>query len=116
MRTTIGGLVGNILEWYDFAVYGALAENIGFAFFPTDCDPAAAVAVANATAAAITTAAPGTAADTCADGNLIESFAVFGGAFLMRPLGYSPRPWLGLDLHLVCQSHGTAYLSLSLCL
>lgn len=81
--TTIGGLIGNILEWYDFAVYGALAENIGAAFFPTDCADDTGL---NGTA----TEAPGSGSvegSSCADGNLIESFAVFGGAFLMRPLG-----------------------------
>lgn len=87
--TTAGGLVGNILEWYDFAVYGALAENIGAAFFPSDCDDTADM-LANLTtsmAPSTSTAVPPSGADECANGNLIESFAVFGGAFLMRPLG-----------------------------
>ena len=32
------GIVGNIMEWYDFAVYGYFAPIIGKHFFPSD-DP-----------------------------------------------------------------------------
>ncbi len=30
------GTIGNVLEWYDFAIYGFLAPLIGRAFFPSD--------------------------------------------------------------------------------
>ena len=55
-----GALVGNALEWYDFALYGYFASEIGAAFFPPSKSD---------------------------DGQLLRSFVVFGGAFLMRPLG-----------------------------
>ena len=28
------GLIGNVLEWYDFAIYGYFATAIGHHFFP----------------------------------------------------------------------------------
>ena len=34
----IGGSVGNILEWYDFATFGMLASEIGSNFFPSDAN------------------------------------------------------------------------------
>ncbi len=37
-RTVSAGLVGNVLEWYDFSVYGYLAGPIGAQFFPHE-DP-----------------------------------------------------------------------------
>ena len=48
-----------MLEWYDFAVFGYLSDVIGEVFFPHQSG----------------------------DKNTIEAFAVFGGAFLMRPVG-----------------------------
>ncbi|WP_170766416.1 MFS transporter [Ruegeria lacuscaerulensis] len=51
--------VGNVLEWYDFAIYGFLAAIIGKHFFPAD-DPTA---------------------------SLLASFGVFALGFLARPLG-----------------------------
>ena len=35
----MAGLIGNVLEWFDFAVYGYFASNIGHQFFPKS-DPA----------------------------------------------------------------------------
>jgi hypothetical protein len=59
MRQNIGAaLVGNLLEWYDFAVYGFMAAMIGKAFFPAT-DPL---------------------------NSLLLSFAVFGVGFLGRPV------------------------------
>lgn len=58
-KTTLGGVVGNILEWYDFAVFGYFAPIIAKQFFPTD-DPTAA---------------------------LINTFGVFAAGYLVRPLG-----------------------------
>ncbi|CAK0827828.1 unnamed protein product [Prorocentrum cordatum] len=51
--------VGGMLEWYDFAMFGFLVPEISAAFFPA--------------------ASPTT--------SIIEACSVFGGAFLMRPLG-----------------------------
>lgn len=33
LRTALAGLIGNVLEWFDFAVYGYFASNIGAQFF-----------------------------------------------------------------------------------
>lgn len=56
---TMAGLVGNILEWYDFACFGYFSDIFADQFFPEQNGNAA----------------------------LIESFAIFGGAFIMRPIG-----------------------------
>jgi MFS family permease len=58
-RAAIAASVGNLLEWYDFAVYGFLANIIAARFFAPG-DPVSA---------------------------LLSSFAVFGIGFLARPLG-----------------------------
>ena len=34
LRTALAGLIGNVLEWFDFAVYGYFATSIGRQFFP----------------------------------------------------------------------------------
>ena len=34
VRTAMAGLIGNVLEWFDFAVYGYFASDIGRQFFP----------------------------------------------------------------------------------
>ncbi|MGH7905385.1 MAG: MFS transporter, partial [Candidatus Binataceae bacterium] len=34
-RTVIAGMAGNILEWYDFSIYGFFALAIGENFFPS---------------------------------------------------------------------------------
>lgn len=34
LRTVLAGLIGNVLEWFDFAVYGYFATDIGRQFFP----------------------------------------------------------------------------------
>ena len=53
------GIAGNVMEWYDFSVYGFFARTIGNLYFPTD-DPKT---------------------------SLLAAFAVFAVGFLMRPLG-----------------------------
>ncbi len=58
-RAIIGGTVGNVLEWYDFAVYGYLATTMGGLFFPTDNKVASTLA----------------------------AFGVFAVGYFMRPLG-----------------------------
>lgn len=34
VRTALAGLIGNVLEWFDFAVYGYFSSAIGKQFFP----------------------------------------------------------------------------------
>ena len=58
-RLIIAGTVGNVLEWYDFAVYGFFAHEIGRAFFPS----------------------------TDSVTSLIAAFGAFAAGFLMRPFG-----------------------------
>jgi MHS family proline/betaine transporter-like MFS transporter len=58
-RAIIAGIAGNVMEWYDFAVYGYFATVIGRNFFPAQ-DAAS---------------------------SLIAAFGVFAAGFLMRPLG-----------------------------
>ena len=58
-RILIAGLIGNVMEWYDFAVYGYFASVIGHQFFPAD-DPTV---------------------------SLIAAFGAFASGFLLRPLG-----------------------------
>src|SRR4029077_8074779 len=58
-RTSFAGSIGNLLEWYDFAVFGYFAPFIGAQFFPTD-DPMSA---------------------------LINTFGVFAAGYLARPIG-----------------------------
>ena len=33
-RVIAAGMIGNVLEWYDFAIYGYFAAQIGRHFFP----------------------------------------------------------------------------------
>lgn len=58
-RTIFTGIIGNVLEWYDFGVYGFFASIIAIQFFPSD----------NPTI------------------SLIASFGAFAAGFLMRPVG-----------------------------
>ncbi|MFN0246306.1 MAG: MFS transporter [Kofleriaceae bacterium] len=45
VRTALAGLIGNVLEWFDFAVYGYFAKDIGKLFFPSS-DPTASTLLA----------------------------------------------------------------------
>lgn len=58
-RTITAIALGNALEWYDFAIFGALADIIGLHFFPIKYESTA----------------------------LLASFGIYGSAFFMRPLG-----------------------------
>jgi MFS transporter, MHS family, proline/betaine transporter len=58
-RTALAGLVGNVLEWFDFAVYGYFVGEIGRQFFPGS-DPTA---------------------------QQLLTFAVFALGFFARPFG-----------------------------
>jgi len=55
----LAALLGNALEWYDFAVYGYVASALGAAFFPADVPALQTMA----------------------------SFGVFAVGYLMRPVG-----------------------------
>jgi MHS family proline/betaine transporter-like MFS transporter len=58
-RVIAAGAIGNVLEWYDFAIYGYFAASIGRTFFPRE--------------------------DAVAQ--LLSAFGIFAVGFLMRPIG-----------------------------
>ncbi|MDE1570767.1 MFS transporter [Aquabacter sp. P-9] len=58
-KTVAAGAAGNVLEWYDFAVYGFFATVFAKVFFPLSSPFV----------------------------GLLSAFAVFAASFLMRPLG-----------------------------
>lgn len=58
-RAITAGVIGNVLEWYDYGVYGYLVPIISQLFFPSG----------DATV------------------SLLSTFAVFGVGFVMRPIG-----------------------------
>jgi MFS transporter, MHS family, proline/betaine transporter len=58
-RVIAAGTIGNVLEWYDFAIYGYFAAPIGRQFFPQE--------------------------DAVAQ--LLSAFGVFAVGYLMRPVG-----------------------------
>src|SRR6266849_1412176 len=58
-EAVIAGVIGNTLEWYDFAVYGYFVSTISRLFFPSS-DPLAST---------------------------LATYAVFGVGFVMRPVG-----------------------------
>lgn len=58
-RTVVAGVIGNVLEWYDFALFGFLTPVIAPLFFPAENRLA----------------------------SLLDTFGVFALGFLMRPLG-----------------------------
>jgi MHS family proline/betaine transporter-like MFS transporter len=66
-RGVIAGVAGNVLEWYDFALFGFFAQQIGAHFFPAG-DPTA---------------------------SLLAAFGTFAAGFLMRPVGGALFGWVG---------------------
>jgi MHS family proline/betaine transporter-like MFS transporter len=60
-------VVGNVLEWYDFALFGFFATQIGAHFFPAS----------NPTA------------------SLLAAFGTFAAGFIMRPIGGAVFGWVG---------------------
>src|SRR5262245_41598485 len=66
-RGVIAGVVGNMLEWYDFALFGFFAPQIGAHFFPAD----------NPTA------------------SLLAAYGTFAAGFIMRPIGGALFGWVG---------------------
>jgi MHS family proline/betaine transporter-like MFS transporter len=59
IRAVAAASIGNLLEWYDFTVYAFFATYIGHNFLPAGTP----------------------------EGDLINSFLVYGSAFVVRPLG-----------------------------
>jgi MHS family proline/betaine transporter-like MFS transporter len=58
-RAILAGIAGNVMEWYDFTVYGYFAAVIGRRFFPAE-DPIS---------------------------SLLAAFGVFAVGLFMRPFG-----------------------------
>src|SRR5215831_13026961 len=58
-RVIVAATIGNVLEWFDFLVYGFFAVTIAEVFFPADSPTV----------------------------SLLITFGTFGIAYLMRPLG-----------------------------
>ncbi len=58
-RLIVAGAAGNILEWYDFSIYGFFALAIGQHFFPSRSEST----------------------------ELIDAYGAFAAGFLMRPIG-----------------------------
>jgi MFS transporter, MHS family, proline/betaine transporter len=58
-RTALAGLIGNVLEWFDFAVYSYFATEIGQVFFPS----------------------------TAPTAQLLKSYGVLAIGFFARPVG-----------------------------
>ncbi|SFJ42552.1 MFS transporter, MHS family, proline/betaine transporter [Phyllobacterium sp. CL33Tsu] len=67
MSALVATFFGNTLEWFDFVTYGILATYIARAFFRADNGDTA----------------------------LLETFAVFGVGFVLRPLGAIVTGWVG---------------------
>ena len=59
IKNVVAGCVGNVLEWYDFALYGFFAPIIAKLFFPSDDQLS----------------------------GLLATFGIFAVGFLMRPVG-----------------------------
>lgn len=66
-RGIVAGVVGNMLEWYDFALFGFFAREIGTHFFPAG-DPTV---------------------------SLLAAFGTFAAGFFMRPVGGALFGWIG---------------------
>ena len=67
-RTNLmAGFIGNVVEWYDFALYGYMAGILSTLFFPSEDELA----------------------------SLIATYGVFAAGFLMRPLGSGLFGWMG---------------------
>lgn len=66
-KVVISGMIGNGLEWYDYALYGQVAWLLAQHFFPPSNEAA----------------------------QLLAAFGVFAAGFLVRPLGAAFFGWLG---------------------
>jgi MHS family proline/betaine transporter-like MFS transporter len=63
----IAGFIGNVVEWYDFALYGYMAGILSKLFFPNENEAV----------------------------SLIATYGVFAAGFIMRPFGSAVFGWLG---------------------
>ena len=63
----LAGVVGNVIEWYDFALYGYLAPVISLLFFPNDNELV----------------------------SLLQTYGVFAAGFVMRPIGAGVFGYIG---------------------
>ena len=92
-RMIVAAMIGNVLEWFDFVVYGFFAVTIAEVFFPTD----------NPTV------------------SLLITFGAFGLAYFVRPLGaivvgsYTDRAGrkAGLLLSIALMMIGTTLMALT---
>ena len=66
-KNVAAGVVGNILEWYDFAIYGYMVPVLSVLFFPSD-NPVVSI---------------------------IAAFSAFAAGFFARPLGGVIFGWIG---------------------
>ena len=66
-KVIFAGLIGNVMEWYDFAVYGFFAAVLAPQFFPSSSPSV----------------------------SLIAAFGAFAAGFLVRPLGGLVFGWVG---------------------
>ncbi|HZD26608.1 MAG TPA: MFS transporter, partial [Alphaproteobacteria bacterium] len=67
LSSVTAGVIGNVMEWYDFALYGYFATIIAGHFFPAQNQLV----------------------------SLIQTYGVFAAGFLMRPLGAVLFGWIG---------------------
>ncbi|SHI55450.1 MFS transporter, MHS family, proline/betaine transporter [Desulfatibacillum alkenivorans DSM 16219] len=65
--TLLAGFIGNVIEWYDFALYGYMAGILSKLFFPNESEVA----------------------------SLIATYGVFAAGFVMRPIGSFVFGWMG---------------------
>ena len=63
----LAGFIGNVVEWYDFALYGYMASFLSGLFFPQEDHLA----------------------------SLLATYGVFAAGFVMRPLGSAAFGWMG---------------------
>lgn len=63
----IAGIIGNVMEWYDFALYGFMASIISTLYFPEGNRIA----------------------------SLLATYGIFAAGFIMRPIGSALFGWLG---------------------
>lgn len=59
LKSVLAGIIGNVMEWYDFALYGFMATIIARLFFPNESQVA----------------------------SLIATYGIFAAGFIMRPVG-----------------------------
>lgn len=92
-KVIVAATIGNVLEWFDFVVYGFLAVTISQVFFPTG-DPTV---------------------------SLLVTFGAFGLAYLVRPIGailigsYTDRHGrkAGLTLSIALMTLGTTLMAVT---